>query len=54
MKFVFKAKNKKGEVNEGVVDAANVEAAAAVLQKNELFPIRIVSESESGSLSKTF
>jgi len=54
MKFVFKAKNKKGEINEGVVDAANVEAAAAVLQKNELFPIRIVSESESGSLSKTF
>lgn len=54
MKFVFKAKNKNGEVRDGVVDAVSVEAAAAVLQKNELFPIHIAPEAETQPLSRLF
>ncbi|MFA5962303.1 MAG: type II secretion system F family protein [Parcubacteria group bacterium] len=52
MKFKFKAKTKTGETSEGVVNAMNKDAAAAILQKNELFPINIQEESEN-ELMKT-
>jgi type IV pilus assembly protein PilC len=53
MKFKFKAKTKTGEANEGIVNAINKDAAAAILQKNELFPINIEEFRES-TLEKTF
>jgi type IV pilus assembly protein PilC len=54
MKFIFRAKNKNGEIKEGVIDAINAEVAADLLQKNELFPLSIKTEKESDSLEKTF
>ncbi len=53
MKFKFKAKTKTGEINTGVVSAANRDLAAAILQKNELFPIHIEEEDE-GLAKKIF
>lgn len=44
MKFVFKAKNKEGEVKEGVIDAASSDVAVEVMQKNNLFPISLREE----------
>jgi len=44
MKFVFKAKNKLGEISEGIIDAASNESAVIVLQEKNLFPISIVAE----------
>jgi type IV pilus assembly protein PilC len=52
MKFVFKAKNKEGQVQEGTIEAASNEAAASVLQKNGLFPIKIAKEAEASELTK--
>lgn len=49
MKFKFKAKTKTGEENSGIVDAASRDAAAAILQKNELFPVRIEEIKESAA-----
>lgn len=54
MKFDFKAKNKEGELKEGTIEAANMDAAAAILQKNNLFPIRVVSEKDNQDLVKMF
>ena len=53
MKFNFKAKTKLGEIREGAVDAINKDMAAAILQKNELFPISI-SEASNISARKVF
>lgn len=53
MKFVFRAKNKLGEIKEGMIEAMSGEAAAEVLQKNELFPISIREEREAQTLEKT-
>ncbi|MFZ2188310.1 MAG: type II secretion system F family protein [Candidatus Moraniibacteriota bacterium] len=50
MKFKFKAKTKTGEVNTGYISAASRDVAAAILQKNELFPISL--EEEVGSSVK--
>lgn len=47
MKFKFKAKTRAGEVKEGFVNAVSKDMAAAVLQKNELFPIHINEEKEN-------
>lgn len=41
MKFIFKAKNKKGEYTSGEIDASTEEAAVVVLQRNGLFPISV-------------
>lgn len=49
MKFIFKAKNNKGEIKEGTIDAVSQDAAVEVLQKNNLFPIRVTQESEAVS-----
>jgi type IV pilus assembly protein PilC len=46
MKFKFEAKTKTGEIRAGAVSAANRDLAAAILQKNELFPIHIEEEKE--------
>jgi type II secretory pathway component PulF len=46
MKFNFKAKTKTGEIKEGALSAANKEMAAAILQKNELFPMSIKEASD--------
>jgi len=54
MKFVFKAKNKLGEVREGTIDASTVEAAVEVLQKGGFFPMRITPESEVNPVTKAF
>lgn len=51
-KFFFKAKNKLGEVSEGMIDAATSESALDVLQKNELFPIVLREEKTDASLSR--
>jgi type IV pilus assembly protein PilC len=53
MKFVFKAKNKEGGIKEGTIEASNNETAAAVLQKNGLFPIKIVEEAKADQFTKT-
>ena len=54
MKFVFKAKNKNGEIKEGYIDATSSESAVDLLQKNELFPLSIKIEKQKNSLEKTF
>jgi type IV pilus assembly protein PilC len=54
MKFIFKAKNKNGEVKEGNIEAANNNAAVELLQKNNLFPLSIRLESESDPIEKIF
>ncbi|EKE10761.1 MAG: hypothetical protein ACD_15C00204G0013 [uncultured bacterium] len=54
MKFVFRAKNKNGEIKEGVIDAINTEVAVDLLQKNDLFPLSIKTERETDSLEKAF
>jgi type II secretory pathway component PulF len=52
MKFNFKAKTAEGDIREGVIEATSSDAAASVLQKNSLFPIRITSEKENSDLAK--
>lgn len=54
MKFIFKAKNKEGELKEGIIDAVSGEVAVELLQKNGLFPLSITVEKEKNSLEKTF
>lgn len=49
MKFVFKAKDEKGQVREGVVDAMTQEMAVSLLQKNGLVPVSLAQESQSSS-----
>lgn len=53
MKFLFKAKTKNGELKEGVIDAASSDAAVAILQKNDLYPMSIVKEEADSSVIKT-
>jgi type IV pilus assembly protein PilC len=53
MKFKFKAKTKSGAISTGVVSAANRDLAAAILQKNELFPI-LIEEEVTGLAKKVF
>ncbi|HPN96235.1 MAG TPA: type II secretion system F family protein [Candidatus Moranbacteria bacterium] len=52
MKFVFKAKDKTGNLREGTIEAASNEAALSVLQKNGLFPVSIAEEKEGDSFKK--
>lgn len=54
MKFTFKAKNKKGELKEGSVEALNDEAAIEVLQQNGLFPLYIREEKGREDVVKAF
>ncbi|MDO8240734.1 MAG: type II secretion system F family protein [Candidatus Moranbacteria bacterium] len=54
MKFLFKAKNKGGELKEGVIEAASSEVAIELLQKNDLFPLAIKEEGNNDSIEKIF
>lgn len=47
MKFNFKAKTKTGEIKESSMNAVSREMVAAILQKNDLFPIHITEANES-------
>lgn len=53
-KFTFKAKNKEGDLKEGIIDASSNEAAVEVLQKNNLFPISVKEEHRQSSFSQMF
>lgn len=58
MKFFFKARDKKGELKEGSIEASSKNVAVDVLQKNELFPISINEDQNKndvfGNVSKIF
>jgi len=54
MKFIFKARNKNGELKEGTINATSSEIAIELLQKNELFPLSINSERNSDSIEEIF
>lgn len=55
MKFLFRAKTQTGELREGTVEALDVEAAAAILQRDQLIPLSLDSMEKSGfSLSNIF
>ena len=54
MKFLFKAKNKQGELKEGFIDASSSEVALEILQKNNLFPISIKEERQRDVVTKAF
>lgn len=43
MKFLFRAKTQTGELREGTIEAIDVEAAATILQRNNLIPISLDS-----------
>ena len=53
-RFIFKAKNNLGEVKEGVIEAANSEAAVEVLQQNKFFPISVEIEGRKNDILKIF
>jgi len=52
MKFLFKAKNSFGKVQEGTVEAMNWETAAKIIEKNGLTPITIQQEKATQAFSK--
>jgi type II secretory pathway component PulF len=47
MRFIFKAKDQKGELRKGEVEALGKESAIQILQKNNLVPIFITEEKKS-------
>ena len=52
MKFRFKAKNIEGVVKEGVIEAESRDAAASVLQNNDLVPIYVREETQVSSVMR--
>jgi len=54
MKFLFKAKNKSGQTQNGIVEAINWEEAAKIVEKNDLTPITIKQEQTSQVFFKIF
>ncbi len=54
MKFTFKAKDTRGEIREGMVEAINPKAAAEILGRNNLVPITIKEERKTLSIVKGF
>jgi len=52
MKFVFKAKNERGQVREGMVEATDLNAAAGILERNGLVPISINEEKKAFGVIK--
>jgi type IV pilus assembly protein PilC len=54
MKFFFRAKDKSGEVREGVIEASTADVAMEVVQKNGLYPIVIREERANASFIKKF
>lgn len=51
MRFVFKAKNSKGEIRTGVVEAVNRDSAIDAIQNNALIPLSIEAEKTGMSLT---
>ena len=51
MRFVFKAKNSKGEIKTGVVEATNRDSAVDAIQGNALIPLSIEIEKTGMSLT---
>lgn len=54
MRFVFKAKDGKGGVKQGLVEAITQEAAIQILQKSDLTPISIEREDAGNEVIKSF
>jgi len=54
MRFIFKAKDQKGEKRKGVVDAASRELAFQILQENNLIPIALERETGTSDVNKYF
>lgn len=52
MKFIFKAKNVEGVIKEGIIEADTRDAAAVILQKNNLLPILLKEETRSSAVMK--
>jgi len=50
MKFRFKAKNVEGVVKEGLIEAESRDAAAAILQKNDLVPVFVREETQTSAI----
>jgi type II secretory pathway component PulF len=54
MEFIFKAKDQKGEFQEGKVEAISRDSAVALVQKNGLIPISVVLKQEKAGWLKEF
>jgi type II secretory pathway component PulF len=54
MRFNFKARNNEGALKEGSVEAISWEAAAQILEKNELTPISIREEKRASGVKGVF
>ena len=54
MKFNFKAKTQAGEYKEGIIEANSKDAAAEILQKNNLFPVNLEAEKQELDWAKIF
>jgi len=54
MRFIFKAKDKDGQLKEGMIDAASQQGAIDFLQKNQLYPISVAEEKKKDNISSSF
>jgi type II secretory pathway component PulF len=54
MKFVFKAKDAKGQIREGMVESTNAKAAAEILGRNGLVPISVKEDKPTMAIVKDF
>lgn len=54
MKFVFKARNERGQVREGMVEATDQNAAVGILERNGLVPISVKEEKKTLSIVREF
>ena len=52
MKYIYKARTKEGKIEKGVIDASSKEAAAALLQKYNIFATSLKEETPKGSFLK--
>lgn len=52
MKFIFKAKDPRGDIREGKIDAVSKDAATALLQEKSLIPISIELEAQKSQVLK--
>ena len=54
MKFVFKAKDARGQIREGMVESINAKAAAEILGRNGLVPISVKEDKPTMAIVKDF
>src|SRR3989344_353577 len=52
MKYNYKARTKDGKIKEGVIEASSREAAAALLEKYEVFVTSLQEEAQKGAFLK--